>query len=51
MEPHCLGKKTNPGSIGGDARISLEGVSWIERNSSFLLQSEHLHEAATDMLI
>jgi transposase len=31
MEPHCLGKKTDPGRTGGDARLFLEAVLWIAR--------------------
>ena len=26
MEPHCLGKKTDPGRTGGDGRLFLEAV-------------------------
>ena len=28
--PHCLGKKSDPGRTGGDARLFLEGVFWSE---------------------
>ena len=28
MEPHCLGKKTDPGRTGGDGRLFLEAVLW-----------------------
>jgi transposase len=31
MEPHCLGKKSDPGRTGGDARLFLEAVLWIAR--------------------
>ncbi len=31
MEPHCLGKKTDPGRTGGDGRLFLEAVLWIAR--------------------
>jgi len=31
MEPHCLGKKSDPGRTGGDARVFLEAVLWIAR--------------------
>ena len=29
VEPHCLGKKTDPGRTGGDGRLFLEAVLWI----------------------
>jgi len=31
MEPQCLGRKTDPGRTGGDARLFLEVVLWIAR--------------------
>ncbi len=34
MEPHCLGKKSDPGRTGGDARLFLEAVLWIARTDS-----------------
>jgi len=34
MEPHCLGKKCDPGRSGSDARIFLEGVLWIARTGA-----------------
>ncbi len=34
MEPHCLGKKTDPGRTGGDGRLFLEAVFWIARTGS-----------------
>jgi transposase len=34
MEPHCLGKNTDPGRSGGDARLFLEGVLWIARTGA-----------------
>jgi transposase len=34
MEPHCLGKATDPGRTGGDARLFLEGVFWIARTGA-----------------
>ena len=34
MEPHCLGKKSDPGRTGGDARLFLEGVLWIARTGA-----------------
>lgn len=34
MEPHCLGKPTDPGRTGGDNRMFLEAVLWIARTGS-----------------
>lgn len=34
MEPLCLGKVTDPGRTGGDARLFLEGVFWIARTGA-----------------
>ena len=34
MEPHCLGKPTDPGRSGGDNRLFLEAVLWITRTGS-----------------
>ena len=34
MEPHCLGKATDPGRTGGDGRLFLEAVLWIARTGS-----------------
>jgi transposase len=34
MEPHCLGKKSDPGPTGGDGRLFLEAVLWIVRTGS-----------------
>ncbi len=34
MEPHCLGKKTDPGRSGGDGRLFLEAILWIARTGS-----------------
>jgi transposase len=34
IEPHCLGKKTDPGRTGGDARLFLEAVFWIARTGA-----------------
>jgi len=34
IEPHCLGKKRDPGRTGGDARLFLEAVFWIARTGS-----------------
>ena len=34
MEPHCLGKPTDPGRTGADGRLFLEAVLWIARTSS-----------------
>ena len=34
MDPHCLGKATDPGRTGGDGRLFLEAVLWIARTGS-----------------
>ncbi len=34
MEPHCLGKKRDPGRTGGDGRLFLEAVLWRARTGS-----------------
>jgi transposase len=34
IEPYCLGKPTDPGRTGGDARLFLEAVLWIARTGS-----------------
>ena len=34
MEPHCLGRKSDPGRIGGDGRLFLEAVLWIARTGA-----------------
>lgn len=34
IEPHCLGKKSDPGRTGGDARLFLEAVFWIARTGA-----------------
>ena len=34
MEPHCLGKRTDPGRSGTDNRLFLEAVLWIARTGS-----------------
>ncbi len=34
IEPHCLGKATDPGRSGGDNRMFLEAVLWIARTGS-----------------
>ncbi len=34
MEPHCLGKASDPGRTGGDGRLFLEAVLWIARTGS-----------------
>ena len=34
MEPHCLGKKTDPGRTGSDGRMFLEAVLWIARTGA-----------------
>ena len=34
MEPHCLGKKSDPGRRGGDTRLFVEAVLGIARTGS-----------------
>ena len=34
MEPHCLGKKGDPGRTGGGNRLFVEAVLWIARTGS-----------------
>ena len=34
IEPQCLGKKSDPGRTGGDARLFVEGVFWIARTGA-----------------
>lgn len=34
MEPHCLGKATDPGRSGGDNRTFIEAVLWMGRTGS-----------------
>jgi transposase len=34
LEPHCLGKKSDPGRSGGDNRLFIEAVLWIARTGS-----------------
>ena len=34
IEPHCLGKVSDPGRSGGDNRMFLEAVLWIARTGS-----------------
>jgi transposase len=34
MAPFCLGKSTDPGRTGGDARLFVEAVLWIARTGS-----------------
>ena len=34
MEPHCLGKPTDPGRTGGNNRLFIEAVLWIARTGS-----------------
>ena len=34
IEPHCLGKRTDPGRSGGDSRRFMEAVLWVARAGS-----------------
>jgi transposase len=34
LAPHCLGKSTDPGQTGGDAREFMEAVLWIVRTGA-----------------
>lgn len=34
IEPHCLGKPSDPGRTGSDGRMFVEAVLWIARTSS-----------------
>jgi transposase len=34
MEPHCLGKPSDPGRSGSDNRLFIEAVLWIVRTGS-----------------
>ena len=34
IAPHCLGKASDPGRTGGDARLFVEAVLWIARTGS-----------------
>lgn len=34
MEPHCLGKASDPGRSGGDNRLFIEAILWIVRTGS-----------------
>lgn len=34
MEPHCLGKRTDPGRSCGDNRLFIEVVIWVVRTGS-----------------
>ena len=34
IEPHCLGKKSDPGRSGSDARLFVEAVLWIARTGA-----------------
>jgi transposase len=34
IEPHCLGKKTDPGRSGTNNRMFFEGILWIARTGS-----------------
>jgi transposase len=34
IEPHCLGKPTDPGRTGSEPRLFMEAVFWIARTGS-----------------
>src|ERR1700688_4196509 len=34
MEPHCLGRPSDPGRSGGNNRLFVEAVLWIARTGS-----------------
>ena len=34
MQPHCLGKKSDPGRSGGDNRRFVEAVMWVGKNEA-----------------
>jgi len=34
MEPHCFGKKRDPGRTGGDSRLFMEAVLWVARTGA-----------------
>ena len=34
IEPHCLGKKSDPGRSGTDNRMFIEGILWVARTGS-----------------
>ncbi len=34
MEPGCLGKKSDPGHSGRDARVFIESVLWVARTGA-----------------
>jgi transposase len=34
IEPHCLGKPSDPGRSGTDNRMFIEGILWIARTGS-----------------
>jgi transposase len=34
IEPHCPGKKSDPGRSGSDARLFVEAVLWIARTGA-----------------
>lgn len=34
IDPHCLGKKSDPGRSGSDARLFIEAVLWIARTGA-----------------
>ena len=34
IQPHCLGKKSDPGRSGSDARLFVEAVLWVARTGA-----------------
>ncbi|WP_208354303.1 transposase [Pseudaestuariivita rosea] len=34
IEPHCIGKSTDPGQTGRDPRLFIEAVLWIVRTGA-----------------
>ena len=34
IEPHCLGKATDPGRTGSDGRLFVEAVLWVARTGA-----------------
>ncbi|MFT3972523.1 MAG: hypothetical protein QM699_03445 [Amaricoccus sp.] len=52
MEPHCLGKATDPGRTGGDARLFMEAVLWIARKRLDLVRdAARAHDAVPGLIV